>query len=204
MFAIEAFKRLYPRKELKYDFKVKYSGRFKGYNANGSRKGNYLEFRLSKKWRPVDDEIKIGLVQELMIGLFKEKKNTYNMDLYNKFIQNLHISAPKNNIHPMLKKRFNIVNDKYFNGMLEIPNLVYGKTGKRTLGHYSFSTDTITISNRLNDLELIDYVLYHELLHKKLKFKHKNGRSYHHTREFKNWEKRFENYKEIEKRLKRC
>ena len=203
LFVREAFERLYPDKEFKYNVDVKYTGRFKGYNANGRRTGDRLEFGMSRKWEDVDDEIKIGLIQEIMVSLFKDKRNTLNMDLYNRFVQNLHISVEKTNVDPMLKRSFDKINDEYFDGMMEMPNLVFGKTGKRILGHYSFANDTVTISNRINDFELIDYVLYHELLHKKLKFKHKNGLIYHDTREFKDWEKRFRNFEEIEKKIKR-
>jgi len=44
--------------------------------------------------------------------------------------------------------------------------------------------------------------MYHEMLHKKLKFNNKDNRSYHHTREFKEKEKEFNNYKEMDKKIK--
>jgi predicted metal-dependent hydrolase len=71
------------------------------------------------------------------------------------------------------------------------------------LGSYSFNSDAIKFNPVLmKDSEALDYVMYHELLHKKLKFRSESGRSYHHTPEFKELERRFPNASQIEKRLK--
>jgi hypothetical protein len=51
-------------------------------------------------------------------------------------------------------------------------------------------------------MDLLDYVVYHEMLHKKYKFVNKNGRNYHHTGNFKKKEKEFENQQQVERRLK--
>ena len=64
-----------------------------------------------------------------------------------------------------------------------------------------YATDTVTLSKALaHDLELVDYVMYHELLHKKHKFTSKNGKSRHHTKEFRIAEKRYPNQELMEKR----
>ncbi|OGM02941.1 hypothetical protein A3K72_01695 [Candidatus Woesearchaeota archaeon RBG_13_36_6] len=200
----EAFTRLYPDKDFRYDAKIKYSNHFKDYNANVKLYGNNLEFGLSRKWKSVSQEIRIGLLKELMLNLFGGKKITMNIDLYNKFIKNLHISINKSISDPILEASFERVNNIYFNGLIEQPNLIFGKSSRSSLASYEYSTDTINFSIILKkDLDVLDYVMYHELLHKKLKFKHKNGKSFHHTAEFKKSEKQFENQKEMEQRLKR-
>ena len=43
--------------------------------------------------------------------------------------------------------------------------------------------------------------MYHEMLHKKFKFENKNGRSVHHSTEFKKMESQFENSEFIEKEI---
>ena len=97
-----------------------------------------------------------------------------------------------------------IINDKYFLGLIELPNLKFGKNSFTKLGSYSYASDTITISSALkHDFELLDYVMHHELLHKKHQFNSKNGRSYHHTALFRKKEKEFENAGLMEKRLGR-
>jgi hypothetical protein len=201
----EAFKQLYPDKELKYNTSIKYSNKFKAYNSNVRITGNHLQFNLSKKWKEIDRNICIGLIQELLIKVFKESKKTLNIELYNSFIKKLHIAAPKTETHPILEDSFNRVNNKYFYGMIEKPNLKFGTYSRTKLGSYEYQTDTITISRIFENSpqELLDYIMYHELLHKKLKFYNQSGRSYHHTAEFKKRECEFENSAEVERKIKK-
>jgi hypothetical protein len=125
------------------------------------------------------------------------------MDLYENFIKNVHIAVPKTKSHPSLEESFNRVNKLFFAGMIDKPNLVLGK-GTRTLGNYDYGADTIAISEHLlKHIDLLDYVMYHEILHKKHKFKSKNTRSFHHTRKFKKEEKSYPNAKELEEKLGR-
>lgn len=198
-----AFKKLYPKRDFRYKAKLTYSKRFKDYNANVKKLGDYIEFGLSHKWKDVSEEIKIGLIQELFLGLFNHEKNSINIDLYNNFIKSLHIAIPKTETHPTLEKSFNRVNEKYFYGLIERPNLVWKGNSKTHLASYDFQSDTISVSKifRYADEDIIDYLIYHELLHKKLKYYHRNGRSVHHTSDFRKKEKKFENKKVIEKNI---
>ncbi|MBD3310865.1 DUF45 domain-containing protein [Candidatus Woesearchaeota archaeon] len=200
----EAFRGLFPDRAFLYEGILKYSGRFKGYNANVRLSRKTMIFSLSKRWRPVSREIKIGLIQELMVRILKERGHTSNIDMYNYFMKNLHMGIVKDRQDPFLMESFNRVNQEYFMGMLEAPNLVFGKKSCRKLGSYDFGTDTITISTvlRETDPEVLDYVMYHEMLHKKHKFRHCNGRSYHHTAEFRQKEKKFKDSELMEQRLK--
>ena len=200
----QAFNDLFPEKDLEnYNLKIKYTDKFKPYNANVRYTRNSLQFNLSKRWRTVSKEIQIGLIQGLMLRIFKDKKNTMNIDLYNSFMRNLHVSIPKISTDPVLEQSFNKINDKYFFGLIEKPNLTWHDSIRR-LGSYEYGSDTISMSMVLeNDENLLDYVMYHEILHKKHKFHNKNGRTYHHTREFKEMEKKFANSDEMEERIKK-
>lgn len=199
----EAFKRLYPEKELDYNTKLVYSGRFKDYNANAAKSVTTITVKMSKKWKKISKDIQIGLIQSLLVKFFKDYKRTFNMDLYDNFIKNIHIAVEKRVPHEMLLESFNRVNDKYFNGLIEMPNLSWGRDCVRKLGSYDFQCDEIKISSifREADAELLDYVMYHEMLHKKHKYYTRSGRSYHHTAAFRKAEKEFEDQEEIEKRL---
>ncbi|MBN1644852.1 hypothetical protein JW851_02325 [Candidatus Woesearchaeota archaeon] len=202
----KAFKGLFSDMDFIYTDVVKYSGRFKGFNANVklNRFTKTITFCLSRNWQGVDESIRIGLLQGLMLRLFKKKGRTTNMDLYENFIKNIHIAVPKNKSNPVLEQSFNRINKLYFAGMVDKPNLRLGKNSIRTLGNYDYGTDTITISSvLLNHIDLLDYVMYHEILHKKHKFKFKNGRSFHHTKTFKKNEKTYPNSKELEDKLSR-
>ena len=206
--AEKAFVGVLPDKEMP-EIDIKYSGRFSGYNGNiRLRKTVFSEkitVSISKKWRGIDQEIKLGLIQELILKLYKKKKTTLNTDLYNKFIKNVHIAVPKTDSDPLLEQIFHDLNEKYFFGFLDKPNLKWGAVSFRKLGSYTYTTDTISISSvfKQADKELLEYIMYHEMLHKKHKFNHKNGRSYHHTSKFKEQEKAYPNSVEIEKRIRK-
>lgn len=199
----ESFQKLYPEKTLLFKTKLRYSKAFKGYNANIKLYNNLLEARLSKKWHMINKEIQLGLIQSLLIRLFKEKKNTTNIDLYHNFIKNVHIAIPKTNSDPLLENSFNRVNEKYFLNLIEQPNLEFNNSVNK-LGSYEYGSDTITITKYLKESsnELLDYVMYHEMLHKKHKFNNTGTKTNHHTKEFKEEEKKFENSYQIEKQLK--
>ncbi|MBW3022633.1 hypothetical protein KY308_00835 [Candidatus Woesearchaeota archaeon] len=200
-FAQKAFEELYPDREAEVE--VEYSGRLKSY---GSRVAydlskRRLKFTLNKKWRHVDEDIRMGLVQCLLLKVFKDKRRTLHSDLYNNFVKNLHIAIPKNKIDPLLKESFDRVNEKYFLGAVEMPNLVFGRDSTTTLGHYDYKTDTITISTIFNKRhDLLDFVMYHEMLHKVHKFKAGLTNRYHSSK-FKKAEKSYENCEKIEKEL---
>jgi len=201
--ATEAFNGLWPNKDHNFDFAIKYSGKFKGYNANVKLYGRKMTFNMSKQWRSVSRDIKMGLIQELMGKILKDKKITTNIDLYHIFLKKVHIAVPKTKSEPLLEEAFNRINEKFFFGMIETPNLTWNSSSRK-LGSYDYGADTITISRMLEDAEvdMLDYVMYHEMLHKKHKFNSKGGRLYHHTSEFKSSERAFPDSELIEKRLR--
>ena len=202
-FAEQAFEELFPEKPVP-KIKIKYSGKFNMYGANIKRSFSGIEFGLSKAWKDVSDPIKKGLVQSLLLKIFRAKGNSMNIDLYENFTKHIHLSVPKNKSVPELEESFNRINEKYFNGMIEKPNLVWGPKSKRTLGTYNYNNDTINISSifKYGPKIFIDYVMYHETLHKKIKFYKSGSKRYHHTKEFKDSEKQFENQKIVEKEIK--
>lgn len=205
-----AVEELYPEKLPQYQWDLAYSGRFNSYNANVKYNRTKVAFYLSKDWRKISDEIKIGLVQNLLLKIFGKENaramSTINLDLYTTFLKNIHLAIPKSDQNPALKSSFDRVNNLYCNGLIDAPNLVWGKVSTRKLGSYEYGSDRIIISSVLQQApqELLDYVMYHELLHKKHKFNCSSGasrRSYHHTALFKQDESRFDRYAEMEMQL---
>ena len=200
---IEAFQQLYPEKELRYSVSLKYSRKFKPYNANVKRYGNNLIFNLSRDWKKISKEIQIGLIQELMAKILNDRKKTMNIELYNLFMKNVHVAVPKTKTDEILEESFNRINEIYFNGMLDKPNLQWGSDSTSKLGSYEYGSDAITISSIFKNAnqQLLDYVMYHEMLHKKFKFESRNERNIHHSNEFKKMEAKFENKDLIEKEI---
>ncbi len=204
MLAEKAFLELYPERKLgEFDFSVKYTAKFNKYNANVRRRGNKIIFNLSRDWQNIDEEIKLGIIQLLMNKLFKTKNHTQNIGLYEIFLKKIHKAVPKTKSDPVLESSFIRVNERYCFGLIEQPNLQWGSESFNKLGSYEYGSDTITISTIFQNLpeSLLDFVMYHEALHKKHKFHSKNGRSYHHTKEFKKDESLFENKESVEKQI---
>ncbi|RMD57566.1 M48 family peptidase [Candidatus Woesearchaeota archaeon] len=180
---------------------LKYSGRFKGFNANVKMVGSRITLCASKRWKDVSPEIQKGLFHELFARLFQSSKRTLNMELYDNFMRSLPRLSPKTLSHPVLERSFDRVNSLMFGGLMERPNLKVGK-GVNQLGLYEYSSDTVTISEILLPYpDLMDYVMYHELLHKKHQFKRGARRTTHHSKAFREDEAKFPGARVLEKRL---
>lgn len=205
--AERAFSELFPERRMSKQLAVKYSRAFNAYNANVRYNAFSMTFRLSYDWKGVGDEIKIGLIQMLLLKAYREKKRTLNIDLYERFIKSIGDYGSVQESDPLLEASFKRVNEKYFYGMMDMPNLRWGGESFSKLGSYEYGANMITISNLFKgedgqSRELLDYIMYHELLHKKHKFSTRGGRSYHHTRHFRQREKEFDN-PHIEDELKK-
>ena len=199
----ESFQRLFPEKEWKYLSTTEYNRRLSDFNANISLRNYKIKVNMNLQWKDIDDEIKIGLIQHLLLKLFSKKGSTQNTDLYNNFIKNIDILATRNKFDPVLEKSFNRINEQFFENLMKKPNLVWGRESFRKLASYNYHSDTVTMSTIFKDAkqEILDQIMYHELLHKHLKFKHKGGRSSYHGPEFRRMEKMFPNFHEIEKEI---
>jgi hypothetical protein len=89
---------------------------------------------------------------------------------------------------------------------LSRPRLTWNRTlTGRKFGHYDPLTDTVMISCTLDHADVpefvVDFVMYHELLHKKLGVGWRNGRQEAHTPEFRREERRFAEYTRAEDAL---
>ncbi|MFQ5475378.1 MAG: SprT-like domain-containing protein, partial [Candidatus Nanoarchaeia archaeon] len=165
--------------------------------------GDVLELKLSRRFNGVSKEIQIGCAQELLCKLFKRSKNSMYIDVYNNFVKSLHLAIPKNRTHPVLEDSFNRVNSHYFLGLVERPNLEWGQASKRTLGTYDFKTDTIKVSKIFHneDTKYLDFVMFHEMLHKQRKFEVKGNTTRYHDGKFKRAERVFKDHEAMEKEL---
>lgn len=197
-----AFTRLFPNKKLPV-ISLEY-GSLHGFNAHGSLSFFKLKIQMSKKWKNISQDIQIGCVQELLLKLYKNKKvkQSLEIELYNNFIRSLSDNIPATRTQPVLASSFEKLNNKFFDNQLDKANLKFGK-GISLLGTYSYQSNTITISRMLLEHpELLDYVMFHEMLHKKHKFySTKTGRNMHHSTKFRKDEKNYPNSAILEKKL---
>jgi len=110
--------------------------------------------------------------------------------------------------HFDLDEVFEAVNAKYFAGQIDKPRIGWSVLRSRTiLGHYDASHHAIAISRLLDERQtpayLIEYVMYHEMLHIKHPVETAGGRRKVHTRPFRAEEKLFAEFREAQAYLKR-
>lgn len=107
-----------------------------------------------------------------------------------------------------LAASFERVNRQYFDGRIPRPDLTWSRTlTGRKFGHYDFVHDRVCISSTLDSPDVpefvVDHVMHHELLHKKLGLRFQRGRQHAHTPEFRNEERQFARYEEADAFLNR-
>ncbi len=106
-----------------------------------------------------------------------------------------------------LREIFEKVNREYFPNEIEAV-ITWGKRSpkkavrKRTLGSYNSETKTIRINPGLDCVRVpgffIEFIVYHEMLHADIGIlRRKNGRRAIHTREFRERERLFRDYRQV-------
>ena len=200
-----SFRGLFPSREWKYTERLEYNRRLAPFNANILHSQDSIRVHMNLEWKNIDEEIRIGLIQHLLLKVFRSSRvSTTNIDLYTNFTKNIHMLCEKKESDPVLEASFERNNTRFFGEALEKPNLKWGKRAIRRLASYNYHNDTITMSTIFEGVEderLLDYVMYHEMLHKHFKFEHNNGRHSYHSKEFRAAERLFENWQELERNL---
>lgn len=107
-----------------------------------------------------------------------------------------------------LAESFDRVNARYFAGRMPRPRLSWSRgLTRRKFGHYDHVRDWVMLSSTMDRPDVpafvVDYVMYHELLHKRHGIRWSNGRGYAHTAEFYADERKFENWQQGEEWIKR-
>jgi hypothetical protein len=143
--------------------------------------------------------------EALLIQEFSESEDftevIFEMDAY----ASAHELTTRGRVYD-LEETFARVNATYFGRSMPKPKLSWNRTlTARKFGHYQPSRDMVMISVSLDDPEipsyLLDFVLYHELLHKKHGAAIVNGRRQSHGPIFRADERRFAEYREAMQRL---
>jgi hypothetical protein len=107
-----------------------------------------------------------------------------------------------------LDAMFDDLNARYFQGSLEKPVLGWSARPSRTHhGHYDSAHNAVIVSKSLDRQEtprlVVEYILFHELLHIVHPVEFRGGKRLVHTKAFKQDEKRFENLREARELLRR-
>lgn len=102
-----------------------------------------------------------------------------------------------------LDEVFDSLNFWYFGGRVEKPTLTWSpRKSYHILGHHDSTHNTISISRSLDSKAVprfvVEYVVFHEILHLVHPTVHHNGRRYNHTAAFRRDERRFPHYYQAE------
>ena len=106
-----------------------------------------------------------------------------------------------------LEEIFQRLNQKFFNGELAATRLGWSlKNSRTTLGHYDAGHGMIVINRALDSPAapalLVEYLMFHEMLHMRFPVERNGHRRVVHSREFREAEKKFPHYHEARKSLR--
>lgn len=151
-------------------------------NGKSSKAGTAIrKFSLSEEFS------EIALAMDLKVGTLVDKAKGQHYDLSQIFAK---------------------VNQDYFQSALGQPQLAWSPTyTRRKFGHYETARDRVVLSRTLDDATVpayvVEFVMYHELLHKKHGETWVNGRQMVHTPAFRNDEQQFQQYELAQKTLQK-
>jgi hypothetical protein len=155
-----------------------------------------IEFGQRESWGMGPDESRVGSLAQLTFG-----------PLWSPGDPKASLSRARGR-HYDLEEVFRRVNADHFEGRLGRPVLAWNTVpARRKLGRYQFATDTVVLSRILDSPTVptwvVDFIMYHELLHKSLGLRMTNGRQRAHTADFRQAEKAFPRYAEATTFIKR-
>jgi hypothetical protein len=107
-----------------------------------------------------------------------------------------------------LAEIFDRANARYFHGQVKRPKLFWSRSlTRRKFGHYDWVGDAVMISRTLDDVKVpayvVEFVMFHELLHKVLGLRWSGQRQYAHTAEFYRLEKQYPRHADAEAALQK-
>jgi predicted metal-dependent hydrolase len=196
---------------------------FAGLNHTARLRENRLSVRVSDIFTDAPTEIYRALALILLAKLYRKKidhshHRAYRIFILSESIQERARIARNNRGRPArtraplgryvdLNQMFDRLNSHYFAGAITKPHISWSvKKTRHVLGRFDISHNTIFITRLFDSpevpLAVIEYVMFHEMLHMKHQCRVHDSRLVVHTPEFKAEEKRFAEYREAKIWLK--
>ncbi|MCC7497548.1 MAG: SprT-like domain-containing protein [Bryobacterales bacterium] len=194
-------------------------------NANSFIKwsASTLEVRMSDILAGAGAPVLEALAQILLHKLLRRPVPAIYPERYRRFLnradvrRNLHlvrqirgrkfVSGPQGEVYN-LDDIFERLNHEHFFGLMARPRLGWSRRASRTmLGHFDPSHNAIILSRILDNQNipaiLVEYVMFHEMLHLRYPVEHNGSRRRVHTREFRQAEKQFPGLKQAREAMKK-
>ena len=216
-----AHRELRPRTPIP-EFKIEFFP-FAGLNHTARLHDNRLSVRVSDIFTDAPAEIYRSLALILLAKLYRKKIDQSHHRVYRTFILSELIQERarvirSNRGRPTrirtalgryvdLNQMFDRLNGQYFSGAMAKPHISWSlKKTRHVLGRFDITHNTIFITRLFDSPEIplavIEYVMFHEMLHMKHQCRVHEARMVVHTPEFKAEEKRFAEYREAKLWLK--
>ncbi|HMD84287.1 MAG TPA: SprT-like domain-containing protein [Terriglobia bacterium] len=114
---------------------------------------------------------------------------------------------PPRGRHHDLEEIFHALNHRFFRGQIPPSRLGWShNSSRRVLGHYDSGHGTIIVSRKLDSLlvprYVVEYVVFHEMLHIRFPVERRGHRRVVHSREFRAAEKEFPKYESACRQIK--
>jgi hypothetical protein len=175
-----------------------------------------IKIRISDILHDAPDEVLYALIQILLARATHQLPAPEFLHVYNTYIGNPEIEQR----HADLRKKktrkqligpkgryynlddvFEQVNQTYFDQQIHKPTLSWSpKKSRTTLGYHDKHLNLVVISRLLDGKKVppfvVDFIMYHELLHIVIPTFVRNGKRMVHTREFRQREQAFHHYHE--------
>jgi hypothetical protein len=183
----------------------------------GKRSNKVIDIKINEGFIYASEEVLQALVQCTIFGKNQQStrliRSFASSEEYSAVLLDLDLIAEVIAENPQgsfynLNHIFDKVNYEYFATRLVKPRLAWSRIKTyRKFGHYEPARDRVVISMSLDSHKVpefvIEFVLYHELLHKHHGTKWVNGRRMVHTPEFRVDERKFKLYKQADGWLKK-
>jgi len=197
---------------------------FAGLNHTARFRENHLKVRVSDLFTDAPPQVIHALALILLAKLYRRKLDGEVHRTYRGFILSAEIQerarearcsrgrvqTPQKPIgrHVDLDECFDRLNLKYFGNNLDKPRISWSaQRSRRTLGRYDATRHCIYISRIFDSAHVpgvvVDYVMFHEMLHVKHQSCIRDCRILVHTREFREEEKGFSEYQRARLWLKK-
>lgn len=203
------------------DFQIEYRP-FASMRSRIELRGNRARVCLPDLLQQAPPIVLEALAEILLAQLFQRRASQEARECYMAYIFD---PAVRERVHEARRKRgrvrllppkgrrfdleaiFNRLNQRFFAGELPACRIGWSPKASRTiLGRYDPSHGTITISRLLDaanvPAEVVEYLVFHEMLHIRFPQKRSGDRRVVHSREFREAEKRFPHYLQARDRLK--
>ncbi|BAY89176.1 MULTISPECIES: SprT-like family protein [unclassified Tolypothrix] len=183
----------------------------------GKKSHKFTHITISEGFINAPDAVLEAVVKSIIVGKNQETtkliRSFASSEEYSSVILTLDLIAeviaenPQGNFYN-LNNLFDKINQEYFAANLVKPRLAWSKINTyRKFGHYEPARDRVVMSLTLDDGNIpefvIEFVLFHELLHKHHGTKWVNGRRMVHTSEFRADESKFKLYAEAQNWLQK-